>query len=300
MEIAPGRDAGGYLWLTEGKHLIHLRDNFRDVIMSNTIFSIQYLRGIAALLVVFFHVSGTLNNVYAQANLGSLLFSGGISGIDLFFMISGFIMVYATSKKEEDGVRRFVIRRFFRIYPTFLVCLLLYNFIVVNSAGVGGFVRSLFLLPISFSGPAPYFSYNILYPAWTLLYEVIFYAIFAFSMLVSHKYRSVLAASIIVLLCVPVQIYMNGAFSFAGLYQQQETAVPFVTGMLRVVSSSMMLLFVAGMVIGEVFLRLKDVPVSDAGKGILRYLAFCLFSFFVVCFFSGFKSGMGLTGYGLF
>ena len=38
------------------------------------VYTIQMLRGIAALLVVMFHIRGTLNGVYAQSNLGDLLF----------------------------------------------------------------------------------------------------------------------------------------------------------------------------------------------------------------------------------
>ena len=97
--------------------------------MNNKIESIHHLRGFAALLVVMYHISGTLNNVYAQADLGSLLFGSGASGIDLFFMISGFIMVFSTERMESSAVSKFAVRRFFRLYPAFIASLILYQII---------------------------------------------------------------------------------------------------------------------------------------------------------------------------
>ncbi|EIR2665175.1 acyltransferase family protein [Escherichia coli] len=61
--------------------------------------SIQVMRGIAALMVVGFHYRTSLNGVYAQTNLGDLLFLNGAFGVDLFFIISGFIIVYSTKNK---------------------------------------------------------------------------------------------------------------------------------------------------------------------------------------------------------
>ncbi len=54
------------------------------------VYTIQMLRGIAALLVVMFHIRGTLNGVYAQSNLGDLLFQSGSAGVDLFFCYKWF------------------------------------------------------------------------------------------------------------------------------------------------------------------------------------------------------------------
>jgi len=55
--------------------------------------SIQFLRGIAVLLVVAFHFRQYINSVYAQSDLGDRLFGLGEVGVDIFFVISGFIIV---------------------------------------------------------------------------------------------------------------------------------------------------------------------------------------------------------------
>lgn len=69
--------------------------------------SIHYLRGIAALMVVFYHLKARLNDVYAQENLGDLLFNSGAFGVDLFFVISGFIICYATDRKDKNMAAKY-------------------------------------------------------------------------------------------------------------------------------------------------------------------------------------------------
>ncbi|WHH05620.1 acyltransferase family protein [Escherichia coli] len=58
-------------------------------------------RGVAALLVVAYHNKQYLNEVYAQKDLGDLLFISGGFGVDLFFIISGFIIMLSSQKKKQ-------------------------------------------------------------------------------------------------------------------------------------------------------------------------------------------------------
>ena len=84
--------------------------------------NLEALRGIAALLVVFHHLS---------LNPGSLLASvpflrQGWLFVDLFFVLSGFVIatVHAESDPTPQAARRFLIRRFFRLYPLHFATLL--------------------------------------------------------------------------------------------------------------------------------------------------------------------------------
>lgn len=80
--------------------------------------SIELLRGIAALMVVFAHY-------YALTDINPGLLTFSFSGVDLFFVISGFVFApYIFGKKFI--VIPFLIRRFFRIYPLYLAALLFY------------------------------------------------------------------------------------------------------------------------------------------------------------------------------
>lgn len=59
--------------------------------MKGKIEIVQFLRGVAALLVCFFHMKGIL--VFDGVPVGKYLFGSGSIGVPIFFMISGFIMV---------------------------------------------------------------------------------------------------------------------------------------------------------------------------------------------------------------
>ena len=80
---------------------------------NNLILPIQYLRGIAAILVVWFHATIQVDGV-------STYFSSsfGASGVDLFFVISGFIMVVTTAGKDVTPQRFFVLR-IIRVVPLY-------------------------------------------------------------------------------------------------------------------------------------------------------------------------------------
>jgi peptidoglycan/LPS O-acetylase OafA/YrhL len=69
---------------------------------------IQFLRAVAVTLVVLSH-------------LGIGMFSGGFVGVDMFFVVSGFVigltMVNEQISTGKVSLRRFFERRFFRIYP---------------------------------------------------------------------------------------------------------------------------------------------------------------------------------------
>jgi peptidoglycan/LPS O-acetylase OafA/YrhL len=108
--------------------------------------SIQILRGIAALLVVIFHVRAQEMLAIGGNGLAEMPFlngfvNNGFAGVDLFFVISGFIMVYVT-----DGVRPgirssldFLFARATRIYPLwwFFSALMIAMMISYNLLGFG-------------------------------------------------------------------------------------------------------------------------------------------------------------------
>lgn len=87
--------------------------------------SIQALRAVAAFAVVVHHVGLTLNSYY-PAPLSStltLLTGLGAAGVDLFFVISGYIIFRSTSKLESgfSSARSFLRKRVLRIYPAYWI-----------------------------------------------------------------------------------------------------------------------------------------------------------------------------------
>lgn len=157
--------------------------------------SIQYLRGLAALVVVLYHASKALIIHFLPTETN--YFFWGAAGVDLFFIISGFIMVYITYDKNID-IKNFFLKRAIRIYPIFwfyatlaLIIFLINPDMINRSANLPTLVLPSYLL-------IPYTEFtNLVQVAWTLVYEIHFYLIFAFSLILSNKYRYICAGSIL-------------------------------------------------------------------------------------------------------
>jgi peptidoglycan/LPS O-acetylase OafA/YrhL len=153
--------------------------------------SVQALRGVACLAVVLFHV-----NNYDLAYFGYVSYhplrpvvNFGYAGVDLFFVLSGFII--ATTNRSNLGrpaaVPRFLFRRAWRIYPTFWAALIpatLYmvntnpDFFRVNESRV--FFHTLSLLPL-LQG------FDLLPAAWSLSFELMFYLAFSLLFLLPRR-----------------------------------------------------------------------------------------------------------------
>ncbi|MEL5375097.1 acyltransferase [Serratia marcescens] len=149
--------------------------------------SIQLLRAIAALAVVLYHV-GRKSDFLAITN--GNYFEVGKYGVDLFFIISGFIMAYITHGKKVNFIT-FMKKRFVRIIPIYwvLTSVALAVFIIspssVNSTmAPPGVINSYLLFPVEGKS-------MLLEVAWTLRYEFIFYIIFSLSILTPNRYVTV-------------------------------------------------------------------------------------------------------------
>lgn len=134
---------------------------------------IQYLRGLAALGVVIFHVYDHFPQPLGRS------FGIGARGVDVFFVISGFIMYMAA---RDERLSRFITRRLIRIVPlywlaTFFLMLLLLVF-QGRHASWTETMLSLALVPHYSESHAGQI-WPILVPGWTLSYELLFYALFA-------------------------------------------------------------------------------------------------------------------------
>jgi exopolysaccharide production protein ExoZ len=150
--------------------------------MSNKkIDAIQALRGIAAVAVVADHIWG--------------LSTAGDYAVNVFFVISGFTMVYASQKQfgAASSVYPFLLRRFIRIFPTYWLSLLIFISIFPAAASdIRHLALSIFLI-------AEPHQFPILPPAWTLTIEVYFYVIFSLSIFL-HRQWAVIAVCLMLFL----------------------------------------------------------------------------------------------------
>ncbi|ENF7816523.1 acyltransferase [Enterobacter soli] len=256
--------------------------------MKNKILSIHHLRGIAALIVVFFHFRGYLNGVYAQKDLGSMLFNSGSFGVDLFFMISGFIIALSTRNLTSKAI--FAVRRFFRIYPAFIVTFVLGALTVYRFDPSENILRGMFFIHRDYSVGSPGFGYNVLGPAWTLTYEIYFYTIFVLAMCFTHRFRTLLTSILLLSPIIILQLYYNGELSLAGTASANIPLDNPTFSLLRFISSPILVEFIVGMIFYELYSRVQFT--------IKREVA--VFTFFVCCgFFITYYSSGNLTGFGL-
>ncbi|NCH75025.1 acyltransferase family protein [Cronobacter sakazakii] len=79
--------------------------------MKNELHTLQIVRGVAAMMVVTNHLWGTVFG-------GIFKYNGGL-GVDIFFVLSGFLMVF--TQKETRGPIEFLSGRIFRIYPMYIL-----------------------------------------------------------------------------------------------------------------------------------------------------------------------------------
>jgi len=149
--------------------------------MKQKLESLQIGRGIAALAVLLFHSQVLMRSVHPDSAFG-YVFQLGYAGVDFFFVLSGFLMVYVHRRDfgQPERLRSYFLKRVTRIYPIywalclFLIPLLLLAPSNVQSAGkmtASTLLTSVFLLP--HTGP------RLLGVTWTLEYELLFYLMFA-------------------------------------------------------------------------------------------------------------------------
>jgi exopolysaccharide production protein ExoZ len=167
------------------------------------LFNIQVLRAIAALLVVHAHAAG-------PTGLG-LRWVGGADGVDLFFVISGFIIAYVAALDPSQ----FMTRRLIRIVPIYwtstialyLLVLAMPRLFYTTSSDPVLLVRSLVFLPTA-SGlhPGVGIPHPTLSGGWTLNYEMYFYALFAVALAWSRHRATQLAGALLLAVLAVVQL----------------------------------------------------------------------------------------------
>ncbi len=209
------------------------------------ILSVQYLRAVAALLVViahaFLHPIDYVDVTYRR--MGSF-------GVLLFFVISGFIMVYTTGERSFPA-GRFFRKRLERIVPLYWIVTIGVALLAVFAPAVlknttfswGQLAKSLLFIPyIRENGEVV----PLMKLGWTLNYELFFYAVFAACASLTME-RRVLTVSLLFLVLTVI-----GAL------------VPFTAAIPKFYTEELLLTFCVGMGIGVLYLRGSQL--TSAGR----------------------------------
>jgi peptidoglycan/LPS O-acetylase OafA/YrhL len=148
--------------------------------------NIQILRGFAAINVVLFHIILSASTYNQTTNLLLLVDNFGSSGVDIFFVISGFIITYAQSVNKKK-ISEFLVLRFIRIVPLYWFLTLVFSllfFFFSSYFRERTISLELFFYSIFFISNISLTVHPVIIPGWTLEYEIIFYFLFSISLFI--------------------------------------------------------------------------------------------------------------------
>ncbi|HBM2857197.1 TPA: acyltransferase, partial [Enterobacter cloacae] len=162
--------------------------------LNNRLDSLHTMRGLAAVTVMLFHFSWILDSAYD--GLGKSLMKYGYLGVDIFFIISGFVIAMSTSKVNYDinGCFVFVKHRLKRVLPAYYFWL----FIAFITGGamstfhysekVENLISAFTLTPVTSQNGPLYLNNESMYGIrWSLIYEIYFYLLVSLSIFIKNR-----------------------------------------------------------------------------------------------------------------
>jgi peptidoglycan/LPS O-acetylase OafA/YrhL len=216
------------------------------------------LRGIAALWVVVFHFSEIVAKFVSTDR--SLLLSKGYLMVDLFFIMSGFIICHVYQENFQSGFsgynfRRFIVARFARVYPLHFITLLLSIAIFVPMFGWDPLFDNPRAIPtnlllIHSFGIHKLFNWNV--PSWSISAE--WWAYMVFPLLAIFIYRKkgmavILLALFVVLAYLSIMFWIPRVNAFdPSSPHRQNLDVTFDYGFLRGLAG-----FISGMILYKAY-----------------------------------------------
>jgi peptidoglycan/LPS O-acetylase OafA/YrhL len=255
--------------------------------------SVQALRGLAALSVMFFHFRYLINEQYPS--VGDYLFGWGAMGVDLFFVISGFVITLSALKlgTGKNAAQSFLKSRFKRIVPTYFI-LLLFTFILSGGMSIFHYHEKIenLLSAVTFSplydNNAPFYindsgTFGV---RWTLNYEIYFYLVAGICLLFKKPYLLLLAFFSTVLVILPILSGREVTFSSLG-YQYGN---PY----LNMLSNPISWLFISGVIIALAVPFMQKIPRTARIVYLLLATGFMINDLFITK-----KLGHGLSASGL-
>ena len=182
-----------------------MADSYGGQSRTETVIAIQYLRAVAASLIAFQHAMGVPAFVHYATHFGTV-------GVDLFFVISGYIM-WTTTERRDRGPLAFWLARIVRIVPLYWIFTATYiaaalitpeSFFAVKLDPVH-IIKSFLFIPATH--PTLGLAAPVYTLGWTLNYEMFFYLLFGLCLFVPWpRLRFALLAAVFLALVAIGQI----------------------------------------------------------------------------------------------
>ncbi len=252
---------------------------------------IDGLRGIAVLTILLFHID-------------IAFFGGGFIGVDIFFVISGYLITRIISKDMREGrfsFWNFYARRIKRIFPALFVMLLLTSLATIVFLGPHQYYEFFKALRMTsgqisnfyFAQEVDYFApgndHSPLLHTWSLGVEEQFYLLWPLLLLLTHKFlgpgRSLIALSVLLFLSLGVSEYLVRTDAMAAFYYLHARAWELALGGI-----------VALNVLPPLRARLPNELAGAAGLALVLYAAI----FYQNADFPGLKAAIPCLGAALF
>lgn len=168
--------------------------------------SLTVLRAVAAITVIFFHIMSPTGHTFGEF------------GVDIFFVISGFVIALVLGNPDLT-TQRFLADRIARIVPLYWVltfgvfagALIAPELFNSTTADFGNLLKSLFFIPYrKESGQI----FPMLFVGWTLNYEMLFYAATAASLVLVRRHRLLFTSvAILAIFCAAKASGSHGVFA---------------------------------------------------------------------------------------
>lgn len=174
---------------------------------------LDILRGFAALNVVLYHYTSRYGEIYQDSFPARFNWIYGHYGVELFFVISGFV-IFMTLHKVKN-IKEFALKRFIRLFPTYWICLIITLLLTLLMQPAEFEKLTSFQVMMNFTMIQGVFEVqNVDGAYWSLLPELFFYVFMAFIYRLGYlsNIRSVAILWLLLMLSNYLNILPFGAF----------------------------------------------------------------------------------------
>ena len=219
--------------------------------------NIELLRFIAALAVVYFHAVGTLRAVAFPEIGPNPLTELGAAGVDIFFVISGFVIFLSLTRKNRTPIE-FARDRLIRLVPAYWILTVIHLVILASVAILRGTevpfdiswtIQSLFFVSQPLGNNLPLISQG-----WSLEIEMLFYLLVAVGLIIKNPIANIVFPAVALVSLVGFGLLPDLAleFIFGGLLGYIYTRIKFPAPVAIGAGVIGIVLFVAPVILGTV------------------------------------------------
>ena len=162
--------------------------------------NIQALRGMAAFMVVLFHMLGQFKAMNLSNSYYESIAQFGYIGVDIFFVISGFVMAKTTHnlannpKNALNFMQKRLLRIFLGYWPILIFAIIIYALLIPDILAKKDILASVFLITTNMQK-------LVIGPSWSLTYELYFYFILCL-LLMSNFINKIVFLSLLAIIIV--------------------------------------------------------------------------------------------------